>query len=49
MESVFKVVIVGEPKVGKTSFVSMYCHREWLGNYKPTTGGLLLLLNVVAF
>ncbi len=38
-ESVFKVLVIGEPKVGKTAFVSRYCTREWLPNYKATIGG----------
>ena len=38
-ESVFKVLVIGEPKVGKTAFVARYCTREWLSNYKTTIGG----------
>ena len=38
-ESVFKVLVIGEPGVGKTAFVARYCTKEWLANYKVTIGG----------
>ena len=38
-ERVFKVLVIGEPKVGKTAFVARYCTKEWLTNYKATIGG----------
>lgn len=37
-ESVFKVLVIGEPTVGKTSMVSRYCCEKWLPNYKATVG-----------
>lgn len=40
-ERVFKVLMVGEPRVGKTAFVARYCTREWLPNYKATIGGIV--------
>ena len=41
-ERVFKVLVIGEPKVGKTAFVARYCTKEWLTNYKATIGGELV-------
>ena len=38
-ESVFEVLVIGEPAVGKTAFVARYCTKEWLTNYKVTIGG----------
>ena len=38
-ESVFKVLIIGDPEVGKTSMVARYCYRDWLPHYKATVGG----------
>ena len=38
-ESVFKVLIIGDMSVGKTSMVARYCHNRWLPNYKATLGG----------
>ena len=38
-ESVFKVLVIGEPCVGKTSMVARYCYRDWIENYKATVGG----------
>ncbi len=38
-EVVFKMLVIGDPKVGKTAFVARYCTREWLLNYKATIGG----------
>ncbi|XP_064400512.1 ras-related protein Rab-7L1-like [Halichondria panicea] len=37
-ESVFKVLVIGEPSVGKTSMVARYCYRDWIENYKATVG-----------
>ncbi len=39
-ESVFKVLVIGEPSVGKTSMVARYCYRDWIENYKATVGGI---------
>ena len=38
-ESVYKVLIIGDPQVGKTSMVARYCYRDWMPNYKATVGG----------
>ena len=38
-ESVFKVLIIGDQFVGKTSMVARYCLNKWLPNYKATNGG----------
>jgi len=37
-ESVFKVLIIGDQFVGKTSMVARYCLNKWLPNYKATIG-----------
>ena len=38
-ESVFKVLIIGDQYVGKTSMVARYCLNKWLTSYKATIGG----------
>ena len=39
-ECSFKVLVVGDTKVGKTSMVMRYTSNKWLGNsVKPTIGG----------
>ena len=38
----FKVLIIGDPQVGKTSMVARYCYRDWMPNYKATVGGIKL-------
>ena len=38
-ESVFKVLIIGDQYVGKTSMVARYCLNKWLASYKATIGG----------
>ena len=50
-ESVFKVLVIGEPTVGKTSMVSRYCCEKWLPNYKATVGGIKIckLLSLFTF
>ncbi|XP_065909142.1 ras-related protein Rab-7L1-like [Dysidea avara] len=37
-ETQFKVLIIGDPSTGKTSFVERYVNRRWLPHYKPTFG-----------
>ena len=44
-ESVFKVLIIGDPQVGKTSMVARYCYRDWIPNYKATVGGEAVVEN----
>ena len=34
----YKVIVVGNGGVGKTSFITRYVHNEYLRNYKPTLG-----------
>ncbi|KAI6651967.1 hypothetical protein LOD99_4512 [Oopsacas minuta] len=34
----YKVIIVGNGGVGKTSFITRYVHNEYLKSYKPTLG-----------
>ena len=34
----FKVIVVGDGSVGKTSFISRYVNNEYIKNYKPTLG-----------
>lgn len=34
-----KIILVGDPGVGKTSFVHRYINRKFTGNYKWTVGG----------
>ena len=37
-----KVVIVGDPAVGKTSFVKQYVECRYTGNYRWTVGGKII-------
>ncbi|MFX1485998.1 MAG: Rab family GTPase [Promethearchaeota archaeon] len=37
-EYVFKVVVVGDEKVGKTSLIVRYTEKRFTGDYKPTIG-----------
>jgi len=41
-EMIFKVILVGEPNVGKTSFMMRYCKDEYSTIYKSTIGALTL-------
>ena len=34
----YKVLVVGNGGVGKTSFITRYVHNEYVRNYKPTLG-----------
>ena len=38
-EILFKVLIVGDATVGKTSFVQRYVNDAYRKGYKPTLGG----------
>lgn len=38
-EVLFKVLIIGDALVGKTSFVQKYVHGHSRREYKPTIGG----------
>jgi hypothetical protein len=37
-ESVFKVLLIGDHSVGKTSFVASYVLDKWVPNLKATVG-----------
>lgn len=39
-EVLFKVLIIGDALVGKTSFVQRYVHGNSRREYKPTIGGI---------
>ena len=39
MEKLFKIIIIGDPTVGKTSFVNRYVHNSYRRDYKGTIGG----------
>ena len=41
-ESVFKILLVGDSKVGKTCLVEMYVKGMWLDTFKATIGGELV-------
>ena len=41
-EKVFKVIFVGDLRVGKTSFIIKYTQNKFSPNYKPTLGGRAL-------
>ena len=38
-ESVFKVLLIGDHGVGKTTFVASYVLNKWVPNLKTTIGG----------
>lgn len=38
-ESVFKVLLIGDHSVGKTTFVASYVLNKWVPNLKTTVGG----------
>ena len=35
---IFKLCVLGEPAVGKTSLIHQFCHQNFLTDYKPTLG-----------
>lgn len=48
MERLFKVVIVGDVEVGKTSFIRKYAfNRDTITEYKCTIGGKLIHLIIL--
>lgn len=38
MEKMFKVLLIGDPSVGKTSFVQRYINNDFRLDYKGTVG-----------
>ncbi len=43
MEKLFKLIIIGDPTVGKTSFINKYVHNSYRRDYKGTIGGRILV------
>ena len=43
-ESVFKVLLIGDHSVGKTTFVASYVLNKWVPNLKTTVGGKELIM-----
>lgn len=41
MEKLFKIIIIGDPTVGKTSYIQRYVHQSYQTDYKGTIGGML--------
>ena len=39
IERVYKILLVGNSEVGKTSFVERYVNNRFLSQYKSTLGG----------
>jgi len=37
-ESIFKVIVLGDPAVGKTSLLKQYVTKQFVENYLPTVG-----------
>jgi Ras-related protein Rab-7L1 len=37
-DKLFKVIVIGDPTVGKTSFVHRYIHNSYKRDYKGTVG-----------
>lgn len=46
-EILFKVIIIGDPTVGKTSFVQRYVNDAYRRDYKMTIGGKDLWINML--
>ncbi len=42
-ESVFKVLLIGDHSVGKTTFVASYVLNKWVPNLKTTIGGKFMI------
>ena len=48
-ESVFKVLLIGDHSVGKTTFVASYVLNKWVPNLKTTVGGREIILLLKSF
>ena len=48
-EKVFKVIFVGDLRVGKTSFIIKFTQNKFSPNYKPTLGGKVLSRGSIRF
>lgn len=46
-EVLFKVLIIGDPTVGKTSFVQRYVNNSFRRDYKMTIGGNILNIKIL--
>lgn len=38
-DKLFKIIVVGNPMVGKSSFIFRYVHGRFNARFKPTIGG----------
>lgn len=45
-EFVFKIVVLGDAAVGKTSLINQYIERSFEGDYKPTLGANIIRKDV---
>ena len=45
-EFVFKIVILGNAAVGKTSLINRFCENQFLDDYKPTLGANIIRKDV---
>jgi Ras-related protein Rab-7L1 len=48
-EVLFKVLIIGDPTVGKTSFVQRYVNNLYRRDYKMTIGGKDFIISFVFY
>ncbi|GAF69226.1 unnamed protein product, partial [marine sediment metagenome] len=45
-EFVFKIVVLGDAAVGKTSLINMYIEQSFTEDYKPTLGANIIRKDV---
>ena len=38
-EYLYKVIVIGNPEVGKTALLDRYINNKFVGQYKKTLGG----------
>ena len=43
-EIIFKILVIGDTQVGKTTFIRRYVDASYDKNYKATVGGILVVL-----